>query len=494
MTKEFPPEDDLPDDMDDATDQKPPKPYEIQFRADVTQFGLYLRRKDTRPIRGLSTFDAIKEHVSKAFHMGIWCKTALRLMCKQWPEKDIQQFILKDGQVWYQNLLLRTPDKYGCESIVTEELREQVLLEEPSDFDGSRLEHVDDSEQGWIVKDMVPDDDAILNQGDGGAGKTTTMLQLAVAVATAREWLGLPTVDEPQNVLFFSCEERTKKIKMRIKPLLYGPASPYNGEVTWSDLKRLRIMGLADRDALMAIKDPLGRIVPTEMFEFFKRKIEQHKAKLVIVDSLYDVYGGDENARAQVRQFVGMIRRFTSRFGCALIVLGHPSLYGMATGSGTSGSTGWRNAFRGMLYTTVAEPKKKGGPRLHKIESKKNNYGDPDKAVDLIWSAGIFVPLVIDEEAIKIDASATRDKFLELLSQRVKNNGAVSMWDTARTYAPRVFARSSQSGDFTEEAFAAAMSELIDEGRIAMRDYVKPDRHVGSRLEPVTPEDEPDFG
>jgi hypothetical protein len=31
----------------------------------------------------------------------------------------------------------------------------------------------------------------------------------------------------------------------------------------------------------------------------------------------------------------------------------------MATGTGTSGSTGWRNAFRGMLYTTKTKQKER---------------------------------------------------------------------------------------------------------------------------------------
>jgi RecA-family ATPase len=491
---------DAPDEVVSLDDQQAPKAshrWQMQFTVDLRAAQLYLSTEAHKtPLDPdvKSNLEAITIHAKKFFKIGIFEKTAIRLMRKRWPnEKLAQQIIVGVHQV-YTLALVRKPDLFGSESVVDSSDVESALQEEPSDFDGSRLEHVDDSEQGWIVQDMVPDDDAILNQGDGGAGKTTTMLQLAVAVATGREWLGMPTVDEPQSVLFFSCEERTKKIRMRIKPLLYGAASPYSGEVTWADLTHLRIVGLADRDALMAVKDTAGRIVPTEMFEFFKRKIELHKPKLVIVDSLYDVYGGDENTRAQVRQFVGLIRRFTSRFGCALIVLGHPSLYGMASGSGTSGSTGWRNAFRGMLYTTVTESKKKGGARLHKIEVKKGNYGEPDKAVDLIWSAGIFVPLVVDQEIEKIDAKAAREKFMELLARHIANGGAVSMFDTARTYAPRVFARSSQAADFTDEAFRVAMEELADQGRIAMVEYTRPDRHKSTRLEPVTPDDEPDFG
>jgi len=311
----------------------------------------------------------------------------------------------------------------------------------------------------------------------------------------------MPTVEEPIGVMFFSCEERTKKVRMRIKAIIQGASNPYDGEVTWADLAKLRIIGLADRDALIAVKDSSGRIVATEMFQFFKNKIKKHKPKLVIIDSLYDVYGGDENTRAQVRQFVSLLRRFTSRFGCGLIVLGHPSLYGMASGTGTSGSTGWRNAFRGMLYTTIDKKKSRGknATQVHKIEVMKGNYGPPSTAIELIWRDGVFVPLTEEEaqDAKAKTAEAVKEKFLELLASFVSQNRKVTTAPKG-SYAPREFAKHPQSGDFTEDDFVTAMNILLDERSIAMRRFTNMQRKPDERLEVVEFEggddDEPDFG
>ena len=79
--------------------------------------------------------------------------------------------------------------------------------EEPSDICAADLGKRPRKSQEWIIRDMVPADEAILNNGDGGAGKTTTMLQLAVSVVTRKEWLGRTVEIEPAPVLFFSCEE-----------------------------------------------------------------------------------------------------------------------------------------------------------------------------------------------------------------------------------------------------------------------------------------------
>ena len=183
---------------------------------------------------------------------------------------------------------------------------------------------------------------------------------------------------DPQAGFVFSCEERTKGSNAD-KPLLYGASAPYGDEVEWSDLKNLRIIGLSDRDALIATKDATGRIVATEMFRFFANKIEKHRPALVIVDSLYDIYGGDET-RAHRSGNSSACCAALGKFECALIVLGHPSLYGMASGTGTSGSGPEAGAMR---FAGCSDEKRneKTGIGTHTIKSVKGNYSEPDASI-----------------------------------------------------------------------------------------------------------------
>ena len=62
------------------------------------------------------------------------------------------------------------------------------------------------------------------------------------------------------------------------------------------------------------------------------------------------MYPANENDRAKVRQFVGILRGLALRQRCAVMLLGHPSLTGLNTGTGTSGSTAWNNSVRSRLY------------------------------------------------------------------------------------------------------------------------------------------------
>jgi hypothetical protein len=59
---------------------------------------------------------------------------------------------------------------------------------------------------------------------------------------------------------------------------------------------------------------------------------------------------GNENDRAQARQFIGMLRGLAIRHECAVLLLSHPSVAGIASGGGSSGSTAWNNSVRSRLY------------------------------------------------------------------------------------------------------------------------------------------------
>ncbi|HEY9147871.1 MAG TPA: AAA family ATPase, partial [Gammaproteobacteria bacterium] len=52
------------------------------------------------------------------------------------------------------------------------------------------LEGLPIPEREWLVQDLIPARNVTLLYGDGGTGKSLLALQLAVAVALGRPWLG----------------------------------------------------------------------------------------------------------------------------------------------------------------------------------------------------------------------------------------------------------------------------------------------------------------
>ena len=63
--------------------------------------------------------------------------------------------------------------------------------------------------------------------------------------------------------------------------------------------------------------------------------------------------------------------------GGSVTVLSHPSLAGIASGSGISGSTAWHGAFRFRQYLRGTKPDNGEQPdgNLRELEFKKNNTG-----------------------------------------------------------------------------------------------------------------------
>jgi len=130
-------------------------------------------------------------------------------------------------------------------------------------------------------------------------------------------------------------------------------------------------------------------------YEATMKHVLDNKIELLILDTVADLFGGNEIIRAQVNFFVkaicGAFIKEADKAGVKLtvILLSHPSQAGRNSGSGESGSTAWNNAVRARLYLTRPED---GLPEQRILTRKKSNYsssGD-DVKIDLLWSEGVL--------------------------------------------------------------------------------------------------------
>jgi RecA-family ATPase len=68
----------------------------------------------------------------------------------------------------------------------------------------------------WLATNRIPAGDVTILSGDGGGGKTTTALQLAVSVSyDLQDWLG--TTCETGPVIFVSAEEPENEMRRRLE-------------------------------------------------------------------------------------------------------------------------------------------------------------------------------------------------------------------------------------------------------------------------------------
>ena len=233
--------------------------------------------------------------------------------------------------------------------------------------------------QPWLIDGMIPAGQPSLLSGDGGLGKSLLALQLSVSVVIGGMWLSRSV--ERGSALYVSCEDEAAEIHRRLEKI-----SNHAG-VMLNDLKGLHIAPMANRDALLASSTREG-LQMTQLYTALAERVETLRPTLVVLDSLADVYGGNEIDRAQVRWFIGQLRSLCHRTGATIVILSHPSLSGMASGSGLSGSTHWNNSVRSRLYLKRSDS---GGNDERVLEVKKNNRGETGRQIDLEWRDGVFV-------------------------------------------------------------------------------------------------------
>lgn len=315
-------------------------------------------------------------------------------------------------------------------------------------------------EREWLVQDVFPLNTVTLLNGDGGTGKSLVALQLAYAVATGSAWLGREVM--AGGAMFISAEDDEAELHRRLADVVRAS----NG--TFANLDRLTLRSLAGEDALLAVLDRAsGVLSPSSLIDELDARLAAESPVVLVLDTLADLFPGNENDRAHARQFIGLLRGLAIRHGCAVVLLAHPSLAGLNSGSGTSGSTGWNNSVRSRLYLErVVQDGYEPDPDARLLRTMKSNYGRTGGEIALTWQDGVFVA---DAPATGLDRMAATVKaervFLKLLAmfteqgRRVNGNGGP-------TYAPKMFSESAEAEGVTKRAFRAAMDALYTKGTI----------------------------
>jgi RecA-family ATPase len=333
----------------------------------------------------------------------------------------------------------------------------KTTAERLSFIDLSRYDIEAIPQREWSVENRFLRRAVSLTSGEGGTGKTIILNQLAAAHALKRDWLR--SIPEPGAAIVINCEEEEAEIIRRLKPALdfYGK--------TFQDAVKggLHICSLAGKDAVLAHPDHNEQLVPTPLFAELFERAKDIKPVSIILDNSADVFGGNENDRAQVRQFITLMRGLAIAANAAVILSSHPSLTGMASKTGLSGSTAWHASVRGRcwLHSVATKEGDEPDPTLRELEFLKNNYGPAAETVILRWKDGLYQPEPRPGTIEQLAANAKADDtFLSLLDRFSRQNREISP-NKSSTYAPTMFAKEPDANGTKAKTFEAAMSRLL---------------------------------
>jgi RecA-family ATPase len=316
----------------------------------------------------------------------------------------------------------------------------------------------------WIVDGCFLRGTVAMLNGDGGLGKSLLMQQLTTAAAIGLPWLGLTTKACKTFAMF--CEDDEDELERRQAAINehYGVE---NGDLD----KQLYISRVGQENVLAEFDRRSERLAATALYEALHYQVTDFGAQLVIIDTVADVFAGDEIRRNQVRRFITLLRSLAVKIQGTVILTAHPSLAGLASGTGISGSTAWNNSVRSRLYLTRAKPITDDADEAQEarnerfLKTMKNNQGPDGGRIPLKWESGVFVRT--DGQAPGfLERMSAQQQMCAALADLVRNGTMVPADSSARNGFANIIRQQPGCRQISWSAASAALPGLIDSGKI----------------------------
>lgn len=348
-------------------------------------------------------------------------------------------------------------------------------------FYASSLQGTKPKPRQWIVHGLIPDKAVTLFSGNGGIGKSTVMFQLAAAVASGRKWLGRDVM--LRRAAFLSAEDDKDELHRRLDVI----NTRYDADH-------------ADYEDQLILWDKTGNATPflyrgndgwedSPFFCLLANAVIDLGIGLLVIDSMYNFFGGNELSRTDATAFMDCLQKLALEAKCAIVVLWHPSASGLESGTGTSGSTAFRNRARQMLYMTgFKDEEAEEDPDGRLLRVVKSNYGPSGYDVRLRYEDGY---VVAEEEnqggllgQIEKDAKSKfhRDAFLNCLDICHHQGRPPSDARNSPRYAPKMFAGMPEGRGVSRRNFEKIMEELFSDQEIIVGAFEKGNRHLAKAI------------
>lgn len=319
----------------------------------------------------------------------------------------------------------------------------------------------------WAIPHWLGIGHITLLAGPGGVGKTLLAQQLGAAMAVGERFL--EAAERKLRVLMWAGEDEPDELWRR----QYQIAGDAGRLLT--EYGNLIVESYAGRDCALA-EPVFGSVQPTPMLEELADQVSDYDADVVILDNLARLYGGNENERHPVTQFLAWVTGACNRRKpTAVLLLSHPA---KATGSEYAGSTAWEAAVRSRWYfgRTLPDEEKGEGetdPDVRYLSRRKSNYSALD-TLKLKYDHAYGL-LRVGSDPAK-DPSVTRFRathpahaeqlLLDALAKLVHQGVATSDSKRHPNFLVRVMLDRSLADRFQERPLTDALYRLMDAGKV----------------------------
>lgn len=325
----------------------------------------------------------------------------------------------------------------------------------PSALDGLPI-----PERKWAVQDWVPEHCVTGLYGDGGVGKSLLAMMLMTSISEGLPFLGLNTFQK--KCFGFFCEDTSEELHRRQDDINnhYGLEFGQLQDMAWTSR-----VGLDN--VLMSFSGGIGK--PTPAFNALKENIYDTKSQFIIIDTAADTFGGNENIRVEVRQYINMLGGLAQDIDGTVILCAHPSRSGLADETGSGGSTAWNNTLRSRLYLRRPKSFDENNPQentLRELQKMKSNYSSIGDKLTLKWSNGAFdiSDYVQDKSVDKAQLGGIQKLIMDCLNQMIENP---VMLDDLIAYAIKSIPYDDKKRDRRRDRLIQSISILQDKNIIS---------------------------
>lgn len=333
-------------------------------------------------------------------------------------------------------------------------------------------------DRDWLIPSVLIRKSITLFGGDGGVGKSLACMQLQVAAALARPWLGI-NIQRPVSSFGFYCEDDIDEIHRRFAVICehYGADMDEIGD----SVRFACRVGEAENELVtFRGKSEYGKAEITQTYKDLEQEIRDWSTELVILDTASDVFAGNENIRYQVKSFITKIRALALINNGGVVITAHPSKSAMIDGSGFSGSTAWNGAVRNRLY--LSTPKKPmgdedDGPTDERVlKVMKSNYGPFGEKIRCKWQAGVFIEQREGPGSL-IDKLDADHRILKAVEYIISNGGRVAANTSAKNSLAASVRNLPSCRDMSFKMVCNAQDRLTGNGKLVKVGVGPPTRH-----------------
>ena len=254
---------------------------------------------------------------------------------------------------------------------------------------------IEEVNREWLIPNWLPANTVTMFTGQGGAGKSWLTLQVACEIAShakSESWgksnyqapkpseYDDSTDNDPKHIVFATYEDEPAELKRRLNAL--------SSSFGWIESEREVIkkhLHIVDMRGVGSVWGPgagnhiaiTGELLRTG--EALRKVCKDIGARLLILDPLSGAFGGNENDRTAVYDFVSSFRGWGDAAKCAMLVIGHLPKGADGRAAGFSGSTAWEASARAMWLLATKEDK--DDKPYYALQHTKSNYAMQQKDI-----------------------------------------------------------------------------------------------------------------